>query len=514
MAGRVYEGAEEDVFTGLAGPSPGKGVLLSVVVFAALWLNGRPIPEGSEVGLALLGKAVSSLAAALAANALFQAVARRHPTDEAAGAALLLVFGTSLWSASQSWSRPALAACAVALTIFALARDDEDEAWGDRAGLFAPIAAVLDLPSAALGGVVVLALLARRPGRVLKRALFLAIGVIAAFLLRLFLSYGPFAMAQPGLELAGRSPAALLVAPSRGVLVFAPILLLGLTGLLRALLRAQRFLPAVLLVGLLAQSLVLAAIGDVHAGRTWGSLAFTAAAPGLLLFLPEGLATLRYAGVLLAALSVAAQALGAFTYDQRWDRLFRTDEDRIPERVLWSAAESPMALALRERVLRIAAPARRGGRFVVNEHPVVFSAPSGSFLAFGSAGLVVTGGDPAFGDVFLEGGARIEGTRLVLRAEGDGVFLRVAESARALKLELRVTGRGHGTVVIGERTFWTEPRFTVHPVEGDFRLRKLYFYPESGGPDLRIALSAPGSVELLRVALVPPNEPENVLRLP
>jgi len=512
MGARVYEGG--DTFTGFPGPNPGSGVLLTVVVFALLWMNGRPIPEGGEVGLALAGKAASSLFAALAASALFQAAGRRHPTDEAAVAALLLVFGTSLWSASQSWSLQAPASMAVALTVLCLVRGEEDEAWGDRAGLFAPLAAVLDLPSAALGGIVVLAVLVRRPRRVLNLALHLAIGVILAFLLRLVLSAGPLAVPLPAIALVGGSPAALFLSPSRGVLVFAPIALLGLAGLLRALARERRFVPATLLLGLLAQAIVLALTGDVHAGRTWGSLAFTSAWPALLLFVPEGLATLRLGGALLAAVSVAVQALGAFTYDQRWDRLHRTEQDRVPERILWSAQESPMALALRERVLRVAAPARRQGRFVVNQHPVVFSAPSGSFLAFGSAGLVVTGSDFTFGDVFLEGGARMEGTRLLLRAPGDGVFLRVTEAARPLKLELRVTGRGHGTVVIGERTFWTEPRWTIHPVDGDFRLRKLYFYPESAGPDLRIELCAPGSVELTRVALVPPNEPENVLRLP
>jgi hypothetical protein len=133
---------------------------------------------------------------------------------------------------------------------------------------------------------------------------------------------------------------------------------------------------------------------------------------------------------------------------------------------------------------------------------------------FGSAGLVLTGSEPVFGNVFLEAGARVDGTRLRLAAPGDGIFLRVTDRARARRFELRVAGRGRGTIVIGERTFWTEPRWTVHPVDGDFRLRKPYYYPESGGPDVRIALSATGAVELQRVALVAPGEPENVIRIP
>jgi hypothetical protein len=298
------------------------------------------------------------------------------------------------------------------------------------------------------------------------------------------------------------------------VLVFSPVAIVALLGLVRALRSGPRFLPLTLLAGFLAQAGLLALVGDVETGRTWGTLLLTSAWPALLFFLPEGLTGLRLAGLLVALVSVAIQALGAFTYDQRWDRLHRTASDRIPEGVLWDPAQSPIALALRERVVRLAVPARRDGRWVVNTYPVVPGAPQGSLVEFGSAGPIVVGSEPVFGPVFLDGGARIEGTRLVLEAPGDGLFLRVAEGARLRRLELRVAGRGRGTIVIGERTFWTEPRWTVHPVDGDFRLRKPYYYPESGGPDVRIALSASGAVELRRVSLVLPGEPENVVRLP
>jgi hypothetical protein len=39
-----------------------------------------------------------------------------------------------------------------------------------------------------------------------------------------------------------------------------------------------------------------------------------------------------------------------------------------------------------------------------------------------------------------------------------------------------------------------------------------YTYPESGGGDIRIA-PVSGEIEITRVALVPPGEPENVIRL-
>jgi hypothetical protein len=151
---------------------------------------------------------------------------------------------------------------------------------------------------------------------------------------------------------------------------------------------------------------------------------------------------------------------------------------------------------------------------VVNTYPLVPGSPTGSIVEFGGGGPVVAGSEAVLGHVFLEGGARVEGRHLRLEAAGDGLFFRVAEEARARRLELRVAGRGRGTIVLGERTFWTESRSTVHPVDGAFRLRKPYSFPESGGPDVRVALPAPGSIELTRVSLVAPNEPEDVIRLP
>ena len=107
-------------------------------------------------------------------------------------------------------------------------------------------------------------------------------------------------------------------------------------------------------------------------------------------------------------------------------------------------------------------------------------------MEFGGGVPAVAGSELVLGHVFLEGGARVDGKSLRLEAAGDGLFFRVSEEARARRLEVRVRGRGRGRIVIGERTFWTEPRWTVHPVEGAFRLRKPYYFPESGGPDVRV----------------------------
>ena len=66
---------------------------------------------------------------------------------------------------------------------------------------------------------------------------------------------------------------------------------------------------------------------------------------------------------------------------------------------------------------------------------------------------------------------------------------------------------------MAEGGFWNpSPRVSPYPVGGSFRIRHPYFYAESGGGDLRVSLKA-GSVEIQSVSLVPPGEPENVIRL-
>jgi hypothetical protein len=133
----------------------------------------------------------------------------------------------------------------------------------------------------------------------------------------------------------------------------------------------------------------------------------------------------------------------------------------------------------------------RDGRAYVREHPVVLAGPSGSRV-----------------NVHYHRGARIEGGRLRLRARWDGLQFRVPSGARSRPLELRIVGRGQGVLYVGEKTFWTEPRWTTYPVAGPFRLRHPYVYAESGGADVIVTIGrAPGHVELESIALVPPGSP-------
>jgi hypothetical protein len=127
----------------------------------------------------------------------------------------------------------------------------------------------------------------------------------------------------------------------------------------------------------------------------------------------------------------------------------------------------------------------------------------------------VIGGVAAFGDVHLERGAQVAGDTLLLRGRFAGLFLRVLPQSRARRLELRIAGTGRGPLYVAERSFWTEPRWTTYPTSGSFLLRHPYFYPQSGGDDVVVTVGRGGGEATLHwVALVPPGEPVNPLRVP
>jgi hypothetical protein len=103
---------------------------------------------------------------------------------------------------------------------------------------------------------------------------------------------------------------------------------------------------------------------------------------------------------------------------------------------------------------------------------------------------------------------------LELKAAGDGLGFRVPEGSRLRRLEVRIAGRGQGTLGLAESDFGKETRWRDRAVSGSFRLRLPYYFPDSGGADLRISLRSGGPIAIESVSVVPPSEPENVIRLP
>jgi hypothetical protein len=305
--------------------------------------------------------------------------------------------------------------------------------------------------------------------------------------------------------------------------VFAPAVIVALAGLVRAL-RApkhrmwdqappSRILPLACLLATVAQVAWLAAAGGWNQGPFWGPRLVAPTWPLLLLYLPEGFAALKTLASILVLASIGVQALGLVSYDGRWDKVNAARAAKDPASA-WDFGDGPIAFHARERVARVALPALEGRRLTSRERTFAPSGHAGSFVSFAKIPPAPTGADQNFDGLRFDGGARFEAGQLVLAAEGDGVGLRVRDGARPRRLELRIVGRGTGRLGFAESGSASVTRWRDATVSGPFRLRLPYFYAESGGADLRVALRSGGPVAIDSIALVPPSEPDNVLRLP
>jgi hypothetical protein len=314
----------------------------------------------------------------------------------------------------------------------------------------------------------------------------------------------------------------LLASPAKGLAVFAPVALAGLAGLLRALRGTKhrlwdqaapsRMLPFACLAGAVVHVGWLAASGGWSEGPFWGPRLVAPVFPLLLLFLPEGFALLRVGATLLVLASIAVQSIGLVSYDGRWDKLHAARARSNAS--AWDLRDSPIAFAAHERVARIALPALEGRRLTTRERSFAPKGDAGSYVTFAKIPPAPTGADQTFDALRFDGGARFEAGALVLAAEGDGLGFHVRDGARPRRLEVRIAGHGSGRLGLGESGAGQGTRWRDSAVSGAFRLRLPYFYAESGGSELRVALRAGGPLRIDSLALVPPSEPENVLRLP
>jgi hypothetical protein len=521
----------------------GPGIRATLVVFAAalvlLVANGRPVGTPDATGLAswllrggvaaagrafhldpageaLVGKVLAAVFAALAAGALFAAVARRRGVGEGRWAGMLLALGTTLAAAAQTWSGEAGATWAVATALLLLVRAEDDGSAGlaALAGLPLGFAVALQPSTVALAAVLLGAILVRWRLAGLLGLVCAAPGAVIAL---------TNAVSSSTPAPAGGGLLVLLASPAKGAFVFAPVALVGVAGLVRALRvptrrfwdqpQPGRFLPVACGLAAVAHFVWLGLAGGWAAGDFWGPRWVAPAWPLLLVFLPEGFAVLKIVASPLVLVSVGIQVLGAVTYDGRWDRLHRGPSGELGP-AAWDVRRSPILFQARERVAHVARPGLEGGRLVVRERVLAPEGATGSFLSFAKTPPAPTGVERTMSAVRLEAGARVASGRLELRAPGDGLFFRVPAGARLRRLEVRVNGQGRGTVGLAESGPGNATRWRDRAVSGAFRLRLPYFFADSGGPDLRVTLRSGGPVAIDSVALVPPSEPENVIRLP
>ena len=495
--------------------------VLSAVLATPLFAACSGLIALDETGTALAGKLAAALFSSLAAVFFFRALACRVPIAEARTAALLLALGTSVWSTSQAlWQHPA-AVLFLSLALWFVLKAEDDDAWAGRAGLPLALAVAARHADVALVATLAIGIAVRWPRRIpsfltwaLAPVLF-----VAAYQFKYF--GAPWrtgfsgALASRFSESLATGLPGLLFSPAKGLFVFTPVALVAVVGLFGVLRRGERWLPIVLGSACLAHLLLIGSWSEWHGGESFGPRMTTDLLPILFVFLPAGFEALPRLATSLAAISVAVQALGAFTYDYRWERLYQ--RPAAPDhRELWSIVESPLALAVRERVITLAAPGIAERRAFVSEYPLAPFSATGSRVTFPAGALRIDGSENAFGNVLLQRGARIVGDRLRLRGRFDALFLRVRDGARPRRLELRVSGRGQGVLYVGERSFGKpKTRWSEYPMNGAFAIRHPYFFAESGGGDVVVALGKEGGDTLLEsVALVSPREPENVIRLP
>jgi hypothetical protein len=484
---------------------------LSPLLAAPVFALARLAFPLDEAGLELAGKLAASLFSAIATAAFFLAVGRRRGERDALIAAFVLALGTSVWSTSQDlWQHP-LAVLGISMALLFLSRAADDPIWAGRAGL--PLALALAARHADVAVVAALGLAAavRWPRRI-PWMLAWALPPIL-FVVGYDWKYFGHPLAQGFGNAAARfdapwgvGHAGLLLSPAKGLLVFTPVVIVGLIGLVRGWRGGDRFLAAAAAVAALAHWAFVGRWGEWHGGESWGPRMMTDALPALLLFLPEGLDLTRALGLVLAVLSCAVQAMGAFSYDLRWERLYQRPEAQSAD-ALWRIADSPILFHARERVAILAVPGLdEGGHTIVRRHPIVIAGPEGNGVRFAGGELRVEGEPPTVGDVHLQNAAEATGDHALLRGNWAGVFLRVLDRARLAPLVLTVEGRGHGTLYVGERSFWRPvPKWSTYPIAGVFHVEHPYYYPDSAGGDLVVTVGrAPGEAEIRSISLRPP----------
>jgi hypothetical protein len=471
--------------------------VLSAVLATPVFFAAQALFALDETGTALAGKIAAAILASLAAGSLFLAIGRRHLPADASRAVLLFVFGTSVWSTSQAlWQHPA-AVFFLCLSVLCIVRAEEDAVWAGRAGL--PLALAVAARHAVLPLAVVLSVgvVVRWPRSALRFAAWSAPAAAFVLAYQWFYFGSPLAHGFSGSLLErfdapwGVGHLGLLLSPAKGLLVFSPIVGVAAWGLVGALRRPDTR-PLALLLGLatVAHWIAMGRWREWHGGDCWGPRLMTDALPLLLFFLPEGLARAGRLGSVLAAVSVAVQALGAFSYDYRWERLHRAAAEPS---ALWQIEDSPIPFHARERVAILALPKVHEGRSAIHRYPLVVWGPTGSRIDFSGGGVSVTGEPPTLQDVHLQRRASVSGASAKLRGRWAALFMRVRSEARARPLQLQLQGFGQGTLYVGESSFWSRiPRWTTYSMKGAFDIRHDYDYPDSGGGDLLVTLGRAG----------------------
>lgn len=315
----------------------------------------------------LVAKVTASVLTALAVALLFSALTRVVTTTIAVWTAVALGVGTNYWAlVSQTLWQHEVVACGLCLALWAYVRPDATIAWRHHvaAGIGLALAGAARPQTTPL----VVAMLFWSAARLGPRRLWPAAAVVgvvgAATMTSNVLWFGHVLGATPSLEALHPSvhavggslsatpwigAAGLLISPSRGLLVFSPVVVAAVMG--------WRDRPPALRLGWLAagaavQFAAYACYSVWWAGHTFGPRYALDLLPVLAVFGALGLARLwphRWPRRMLAlglAWSVAVSALGAFVFpNEQWNTR-PADVDRHHGR-LWERGDSQIARAAR-----------------------------------------------------------------------------------------------------------------------------------------------------------------------
>ena len=467
--------------------------VLPAVLAAPFFFLCRLFFDLSPAGLQVAGKLSAAFLAALATSLLAWSFARRTTPAMALGSALLFGLGTSVYSTAQAlWQHPAVLLFLV-IAIDALDRLEPGASPGPArlAALCLSLAAasrpaVIPMCAALL---IYLLVRARAQSATLIAIASVPAGAVALYNAAFFGApwhFGPAGVGGRFFQALPESLAGLLVSPARGLLVFTPLALLAVWGLIT---QGRRSLARGLMGAAAVHFAFMACWDEWHGGESFGPRLLTDLLPALFFFLPEGLAALPKTGALLGLVSLAIQLLGGWTYDYRWERLHQRGQEF--DSALWSWTDSPLAFAVREGVVTQGVPELEGRRVRLRLHRFVPFGPEGSTIEGTPTGLRVSG--PALvRDVRLERGARMAGGWISLSHPADAVAFRTGPSGLR---SVRLIGSLRGLIRID-----TPLGSTSLPSSGDFDIT----VPLSLAPGEEVSVRAEtGELRLARIEVSP-----------
>ena len=342
--------------------------LLALPVYLVpVWVLG----DASWLLADALSKVSATLLAALSVLFVYLAAGQLTGDATARGVALVYAFGTSTWSVSSQglWGHgPAQLFLAASLYYTILGERGGRGMFG-LAGLATGLMIASRPPTVIVGAALLAYAVHREPRRGALSVLWCAVGALPV------LAYNVLVFGSPqggyawinathasfhGVEgvwstSLGEGLAGILVSPSRGLFVYSPVLLFALAGLVMARRHPRRRFFGVMAAAWIASLLMLAKYSVWWGGHSFGPRLLTDFLPLSVLFLVpawnrlERSRPLQGGFLVLLAVSVFVQAVGAFYYPSSWDR----DWDKTPRDVdfaherLWDWGDPQIVRLLR-----------------------------------------------------------------------------------------------------------------------------------------------------------------------